>query len=85
MISKDQLYVQKIVKKSGTSFFWGMKALTGQKKRAMFAVYAFCREIDDIADDNSLSKKIKSEKLLVWEEKIYNLFTKKKSNFNYWK
>ena len=80
MISEDQLYVQKIVKKSGTSFFWGMKTLTNEKKRAMFAVYAFCREIDDIADDIYFSKKVKLEKLLIWEKKIYNLFSKKGSN-----
>ena len=50
MTSVDQLNVEKIVKKSGTSFYWGMKLLPEIKKRAMFSVYAFCREVDDIAD-----------------------------------
>ena len=47
----DQIEVKKIVKKSGSSFFWGMNVLDSEKKRAMFAIYAFCRIVDDIADE----------------------------------
>ena len=51
MSSADQYFIEENVKKSGTSFFWGMKRLPKEQKRAMFALYVFCREIDDIADD----------------------------------
>ena len=47
----DQIEVKKLVKKSGSSFFWGMNILDTKKKRAMFSIYAFCREIDDIAEE----------------------------------
>ena len=36
----DQIAIQNIVKKSGTSFYWGMNVLN-KKKRAMFSIYAF--------------------------------------------
>ncbi len=44
-------YVTDVVQRSGTSFFWAMRLLPGPKRDAMFAIYAFCREVDDIADD----------------------------------
>ena len=35
---------------SGSSFYWALKLLPAQRRDAMFRVYAFCREVDDIAD-----------------------------------
>lgn len=40
-----------IVRNSGTSFFWGMRMLPPERRRAMYAVYAFCRAVDDIVDE----------------------------------
>ncbi len=73
----DQIEVKKIVKKSGTSFFWGMNVLDSDRKRAMFAIYAFCRIVDDIADEIK-NKKLKIEKLKSWKKKINNIFESKK-------
>ncbi|MCA8933313.1 MAG: presqualene diphosphate synthase HpnD [Rhodospirillaceae bacterium] len=39
-----------IVQGSGTSFALGMRALPADRRQAMHAIYAFCREVDDIAD-----------------------------------
>ena len=30
---------------------WGMNVLDSERKRAMFSIYAFCRVVDDIADE----------------------------------
>ncbi len=35
---------------AGSSFTRGMAALRGDRRRALWAVYAFCRVVDDIAD-----------------------------------
>ena len=43
-------YVEALVRRAGTSFFWGMRRLDAPRRRAVFAVYAFCRDVDDIAD-----------------------------------
>ncbi len=75
MAQGDQFEIEKIVKKSGSSFYWGMKILPNKQARAMFAVYAFCRIVDDIADE--IKNKIKREKLLKeWELSIKDLFLK---------
>ena len=36
---------------AGSSFYLGMRILPKEKREAMFAIYAFCRAVDDIADD----------------------------------
>ena len=73
----DQIEVKKIVKKSGSSFFWGMNILDSERKRAMFSIYAFCRIVDDIADEIK-NKRLKIEKLKTWKKKINNIFESKK-------
>ena len=77
MTSVNQLNVENIVKKSGSSFYWGMKLLPEIKKRAMFSVYAFCRVVDDIAD-NSGTIKSKKTKLNDWKKKIDSIYNNKK-------
>ena len=53
MLPSDQKTVERIVKESGSSFYWGMRCLPEFKRRAMFSIYAFCRVVDDIADEKS--------------------------------
>jgi presqualene diphosphate synthase len=36
---------------SGSSFYTGMRILPRAQREAMFEIYAFCRAVDDIADD----------------------------------
>ena len=36
---------------AGTSFYHGMRILPPDRRAAMYAIYAFCRIVDDIADD----------------------------------
>ncbi|MBL8660589.1 MAG: presqualene diphosphate synthase HpnD [Rhodospirillales bacterium] len=47
----DWAQIEADVRASGTSFYWAMRLLPAEKRRAMFAVYAFCRAVDDIADE----------------------------------
>lgn len=43
--------VEAVVRAAGTSFFRGMAVLPPARRQAMYAIYAFCRIVDDIADD----------------------------------
>ena len=67
--TEDQSHIKNIVKNSASSFYWGMNILENKKKRAMFAIYAFCRIVDDIADSN-LSTRIKKKMLSQWRRNI---------------
>jgi squalene synthase HpnC len=46
----DAALVSARVGRAGSSFARGMSALKGERRRALWAVYAFCRAVDDIAD-----------------------------------
>jgi phytoene synthase len=43
--------IRQRVAAAGTSFYWAMRLLPQERRDGMYAVYAFCREVDDIADD----------------------------------
>ena len=43
--------IRRRVEAAGTSFYWAMRMLPQARRDGMYAVYAFCREVDDIADD----------------------------------
>lgn len=61
------------VEAAGTSFYWGMRLLPKDRRDAMYAVYAFCREVDDIADsENPVAQKLAS--LASWKEEIDALY-----------
>ncbi len=61
------------VRGSGTSFYWAMRLLSREKREAMFAIYAFCREVDDIADGPA-SAAAKSAALAAWHDGIAALY-----------
>lgn len=65
--------VRKRVKASGSSFAAGMSVLPIPRREAMFALYAFCREVDDIADD-SPTPESREQGLKLWHERIRALF-----------
>lgn len=43
--------VARQVRRSKTSFYWPMHFQPRAQRRALFAIYAYCRTLDDIADD----------------------------------
>ena len=66
-------HVEAVVAASGTSFLAGMRVLPKPRRDAMFAVYAFCREVDDIADEPApLQEKL--DGLAAWREEIELLY-----------
>jgi len=66
-------HVNRIVARSGTSFLWGMRVLPAAGRRAMHAIYAFCREVDDIADEPG-EVADKRRALAAWREEIDRLY-----------
>lgn len=66
-------HVAAVVEGSGTSFALGMKILPAERRHAMFAIYAFCREVDDIADDLGAAED-KLERLGAWRAEIDRLY-----------
>jgi phytoene synthase len=72
-VSAAQAHVRDVVIGSGTSFYWGMRLLPAAKRRAMYAIYAFCREVDDVADGHA-PLRAKLEELAGWRREVDALF-----------
>ncbi len=66
-------YCQNKTAKSGSSFYYSFLFLPKKKRLAITALYAFCREVDDIADAE-MDNKIKLVKLEWWRTEIEALF-----------
>ncbi|MES2354348.1 MAG: presqualene diphosphate synthase HpnD [Pseudomonadota bacterium] len=66
-------YCQNKAAKSGSSFYYSFLFLPPEKRRAITAVYAFCREVDDVADEvKDIS--VARIKLAWWRTEVANLF-----------
>jgi presqualene diphosphate synthase len=65
--------VEAIVRSAGTSFYHGMRVLPPDRRHAMYAIYAFCRIVDDIADEAGTIE-AKRLGLASWRDKIAALY-----------
>lgn len=61
------------VKAVGSSFYWALRLMPQNRREAMFHIYAFCREVDDIADgtDDAVTKMTRLE---AWRDDVESLF-----------
>jgi phytoene synthase len=67
-------HVRAITEAAQSSFFWAIRFMPRKRREGMFAVYAFCREVDDIADgDDSAAEKM--AKLAEWRRQIDLIYT----------
>lgn len=69
-VEKD---VEALVRKSGSSFYWAMWVLPRHKRMAMYAIYAFCRGVDDIADGSGREAD-KMKQLDFWRQELDRLY-----------
>ena len=62
-------YCKKITTDSATNFYWAIVSLPSKKRKAVYAIYAFARRCDDIAD-GEYSKKEKQKSLNELKEQV---------------
>lgn len=58
---------------AGSSFYTAMRILPAEQRHAMYAVYAFCRAVDDIADDEG-PREPRRAALRTWRNEIDLMF-----------
>ncbi len=67
----DTEYAAQLTARSGTNFFYSFSLLPRDEREAMNTVYAFCRTIDDLVDENAdddLARK--RERLDLWRREV---------------
>lgn len=66
-------YCQDITAKSGSSFYYSFLFLPDTQRKAITALYAFCREVDDVVDECS-DAELARTKLNWWRAEIFGTF-----------
>ena len=74
-----QEYVQQKTAASGSSFYYAFMFLPAQRRAAITAFYAFCREIDDVVDD-AVDPGVAASKLAWWQTEVAQAFGGKPSH-----
>jgi phytoene synthase len=70
--SDDLAEIEALVRRSGSSFYWGMRMLPPERRAAVYTIYAFCRVVDDIADEPG-ALVTKRDMLDEWRERVHGL------------
>jgi phytoene synthase len=71
-MSPDE-YCQNKAAQSGSSFYYSFLFLRPEKRRAITALYAYCREVDDVVDECS-DADLARAKLAWWRQEIAGTF-----------
>ncbi len=59
---------------SGSSFYAAMRLLPPAERQAMFAIYSFCRQVDDIADEPHFTQPERVAGLNTWRDDLEALY-----------
>src|SRR6202795_817398 len=66
-------YCQQKAAQSGSSFYYSFLFLPPERRRAITALYAFCREVDDIVDE-CIDVGVARTKLAWWRDQIGTIY-----------
>ncbi len=71
-LAADYERCAEVTRRSSSNFYYAFMLLPAERRRALYAVYAFCRFVDDIADDQS----IRDPALLLarWREELERVY-----------
>jgi phytoene synthase len=67
-------YCQQKAAQSGSSFYYSFMFLPPPRRRAIIALYAFCREVDDVVDEVT-DPGVAHAKLAWWRQEIARVYT----------
>jgi phytoene synthase len=67
-VSEAYKYCQEVTRRSASNFYYAFRLLPEAQRAALFAVYAFCRFVDDVADDDG--RREPASLLARWREEL---------------
>ncbi|GAB1435611.1 phytoene synthase [Sphaerotilus sulfidivorans] len=74
MTTSPEHYVQEKAAGSGSSFYYAFLFLPPERRAAITAFYAFCREVDDVVDETS-DAGVAATKLAWWRTEVQRAFS----------
>ena len=73
-LERSRAYCEHLTRTQARNFYYGLKLLPDEKRAAMFAIYAYMRLVDDIADEEdgrSLSRRVTD--LDAWRQQTHDV------------
>lgn len=83
-LKKDYAYCEKVIIASSKSFYTAFSKLPKDKEKAVYAIYAFCRQADDTVDANE-PLALKKENLAILEAELKEFEKGKTPNHPMWR
>ena len=71
-----------IIRRAAKTFYWGSRLLPQRQRLASWALYAFCRSVDDIADEATDVAQAKAQ-LAVWRDRLTRAYRGQSSGPNH--
>jgi phytoene synthase len=71
-LRRDYARCASITRRSSSNFYYAFMLLPAERRQALYAVYAFCRFVDDIADGQAAANP--AELLTRWREELERVF-----------
>ena len=73
-LTRDGDYARcaEITRRASSNFYYAFMLLPGARRRALYSVYAFCRFVDDVADDDGINNA--AAILARWREELNKVF-----------
>jgi len=75
-LAADYARCAAITRRASSNFYYAFMLLAAERRRALYAVYAFCRFVDDITDDAAGDAAVgdASALLALWRQELDNVF-----------
>ncbi|HTQ25726.1 MAG TPA: presqualene diphosphate synthase HpnD [Candidatus Binataceae bacterium] len=76
-LREDYARCASITRRSSSNFYYAFMLLPAERRYALYSVYAFCRFVDDIADDDAggEAKRKPAELLALWRGELDRVYT----------
>jgi phytoene synthase len=71
-LAQDYARCAAITRRASSNFYYAFMLLSAERRQALYAVYAFCRFVDDIADDAGITDA--AAMLALWREELRNVY-----------
>jgi 15-cis-phytoene synthase len=71
-LDEDYARCKSITRRASSNFYWAFMLLPVERRRALYSVYAFCRFVDDIADDKTVARP--AELLERWRNELARVY-----------
>lgn len=73
-------FAEESIRKGSKTFHFASRFMNGERRRAFHAVYAFCRQTDNLVDDNEGNPKLQRMLIADWRKRLLQAYAEGRSD-----